>query len=162
MTGMRPSRCDRTRSLLSQGLDGAISEVERRATARHIARCADCRAFEAQSRWVTEELRAAPLLELPRRVVLTPVRTHRISSRLVGNVASIAALLAVSVGGWATGMSLATGSSANRAVPPLRDSVNVDALRALHVEALRAGQLPMLPETRPPANVKPPRPADDA
>jgi anti-sigma factor RsiW len=117
---MRPSRCDRTRSLLSQGLDGAISEVERRATARHIARCADCRAFEAQSRWVTEELRAAPLLELPRRVVLTPVRTHRISSRLVGNVASIAALLAVSVGGWATGMSLATGSSANRAVPPLR------------------------------------------
>src|SRR6188472_4558945 len=158
MTGMRPSRCDRTRSLLSQGLDGAISEVERRATARHIARCADCRAFEAQSRWVTEELRAAPLLELPRRVVLTPVRTHRISSRLVGNVASIA----VSVGGWATSMSLATGSSANRAVPPLRDSVNVDALRALHVEALRAGQLPMLPETRPPANVKPPRPADDA
>jgi len=162
MTGMRPSRCDRTRSLLSQGLDGAISEVERRATARHIARCADCRAFEAQSRWVTEELREAALLELPRRVVLTPVRTRRISSRLVGNVASIAALLAVSVGGWATGMSLATGSSANRAVPPLRDSVNVDALRALHVEALRAGQLPMLPETRPPANVKPPRPADDA
>ena len=162
MTGMRPSRCDRTRSLLSQGLDGAISEVERRATARHLARCADCRAFDAQSRWVTEELRAAPLLELPRRVVLTPVRTRRISSRLVGNVASIAALLAVSVGGWATGMSLATGSSANRAVPPLRDSVNVDALRALHVEALRAGQLPMLPETRRPANVKPPRQADDA
>lgn len=162
MTGMRPSRCDRTRSLLSQGLDGAISEVERRATARHIARCADCRAFDAQSRWVTEELRAAPLLELPRRVVLAPVRTRRISSRLVGNVASIAALLVVSVGGWATGMSLPTGSSANRAVPLLRDSVNVDALRALHVEALRAGRLPMLPETRPPANVKPPRQADDA
>ena len=162
MTGMRPSRCDRTRSLLSQGLDGAISEVERRATARHIARCADCRAFDAQSRWVTEELRAAPLLELPRRVVLAPVRTRRISSRLVGNVASIAALLAVSVGGWATGMSVPTGSSTNRALPPLRDSVNVDALRALHVEALRAGQLPMLPETRPPANVKPPRQADDA
>jgi len=162
MTGLPPSPCSRTRSLLSQRLDGAVSDVERRSIARHTARCADCRAFEAQSRWVTTELRAAPLLEPARGVVLTPVRMRRISSRLVGNVASIAALLTVSVGGWATGMSLPTGSSVNRAVPPLRDSVNGDALRALHVEALRAGQLPMLPETRPPANVKPPRPAGDA
>jgi anti-sigma factor RsiW len=159
---MRPSRCDRTRSLLSQRLDYAISEVERRSIARHTATCADCRAFEAQSRWVTDELRAAPLLEPTHAVVVRPVRQHRISSRLVGNVASIAALLVVSIGGWASGMSLSTGSSANRAVPPLRDSVNGDALRALHVEALRAGELPMLPETRRPANVKPPRPAGDA
>jgi hypothetical protein len=159
---MRPTRCDRTRSLLSQRLDAAISDVERRAIARHTACCADCRAFEAQSRWVTEQLRAAPLLELPQAVVVTPVRARRISSRLVANVASVAALLVVSVGGWATGMSLPTGSSANRAVPPLRDSVNGDALRALHVEALRAGQLPMLPETRRPAIVKPPRSADDS
>lgn len=161
MTGMRPSRCDRTRSLLSQRLDAAISDVERRAIARHTARCADCRVFEAQSRWVTEELRAAPLLEPPHTVVVTPVRARRISSRLVGNVASIAALLAVSIGGWATGMSLPTGSSANRAVPPLRDSVNGDALRVLHVEALRAGELPMVPAT-PRPSVKPPRSADDS
>ncbi len=161
MTGMGPSRCDRTRSLLSQRLDAAIADVERRAVARHLARCADCRAFERQSRWVTEELRAAPLLEPPHAFVVTPVRAHRISSRLVGNVASVAALLAVSIGGWATGMSLSTGSSGNQAVPPLRDSMNSDALRALHVEALRAGQLPMLPATRPPASVKPPRSAED-
>jgi hypothetical protein len=45
-------------------------------------------------------------------------------------------------------------------VPPLRESVSGDALRALHVEALRAGELPMLPQTRTPANVKPARPAD--
>jgi anti-sigma factor RsiW len=158
---MRPSRCDRTRSLLSQRLDGAISDVERRAIDRHTARCADCRAFEAQSRWVTEELRAAPLHELRQAFVVAPVRARRFSSRLVGNVASIAALLAVSIGGWATGMSLPTASSGSAAVPPLRDSLNGDGLRALHVEALRAGQLPMLPETRRPANVKPPRLADE-
>jgi hypothetical protein len=111
---------------------------------------------------VTEQLRAAPLHEPPQAFVVAPVRARRLSSRLVGNVASIAALLVVSIGGWATGMSLPTGSSGSGAVPPLRDSVNGDALRALHVEALRAGQLPMLPATRPPANVKPLRTADDA
>jgi predicted anti-sigma-YlaC factor YlaD len=158
---MRPSRCDRTQSLLSQQLDVAISDVERRAVTRHLARCADCRAFDAQSRWVTEELRAAPLLDLPHAFAVAPVRARRITSRLVGNVASVAALIAVGIGGWATGMSLPTGPSGNQAVPPLRESVNGDALRALHVEALRAGQLPMLPATRSPASVKPPRSADD-
>lgn len=161
MTGMRPSRCDRTRSLLSQGLDDAISEVERRSVAQHTARCADCRAFEAQSRFVTEELRAASLLEPPHPVVVTPVRARRVPSRLVGNVASVAALLVVSVGGWAVGSSV-SADSGNRAVPPLRESVSGDALRALHVEALRAGELRMLPATPRPANVKPPRLADDA
>ena len=38
MTGMRPSRCDRTRSLLSQRLDADVSDVERRAITRHLAR----------------------------------------------------------------------------------------------------------------------------
>ena len=59
-------------------------------------------------------------------------------------------------------MSLPTGFSGNQAVPPLRESVNGDALRALHVEALRAGQLPMLPATRPPASVKPLLSAEDS
>jgi anti-sigma factor RsiW len=157
---MRPSRCDRTRALLSQRLDGAISEVERRSVARHTERCADCQAFEAQSLWLTEELRKAPLLAPSRLAVVTPVRARRLSSRMVGNVASVAAVLAVSVGGWAVGLNLSAGSSDSRAVPPLRESVSGDALRALHVEALRAGELPMLPQTRTPANVKPARPAD--
>jgi len=156
---MRPSRCDRTRSLLSQGLDGAISEVERRSIARHTAQCADCRAFEIQSRFVTEELRAAPLLEPP-HVVVTPVRARRVPGRLVGNVASVAALLVVSVGGWVVGASV-SADSGTRAVPPLRESVSGDALRALHVEALRAGELRMLPATTRTAYVKPPRPAVD-
>ena len=160
MTGMRPSRCDRTRSLLSQQLDGAISEVERRSVALHLERCSDCRAFEAQSRLVTEQLRAAPLLRPPRPLVLAPVRGRRVSSRLLGNVASMAALLVVSIGGWAVGASVSTDSG-DRAVPPLRESVSGDALRALHVEALRAGELPMLPPTPRPTNVKPPRPAVD-
>lgn len=161
MTGMRPSRCDRARSLLSQQLDGAISDLERRAISRHTAQCADCRAFEAQSRWLTEELRAAPLEAPSGPVSLTPVRVLRVSSRLVGNVASIAAVLVVSVGGWAVGFGSSADSSRGQAVPLLHESVTGDALRALHVEALRAGELPMLPESRP-ANVKPPRPAVDA
>jgi anti-sigma factor RsiW len=158
---MRPSRCDRTRSLLSQRLDGALSEVERRSVELHLGGCADCRAFEAQSRFVTDELRAAELVDPPRPMVLTPVRARRVSSRLVGNVASIAALLVVSIGGWAAASSV-SADSGDRGVPPLRESVSGDALRALHVEALRAGELPMVPASPRPANVKPPRPAVDA
>ena len=161
MTGMRPSGCDRTRSLASQGLDGAISEVERRFVALHLAGCADCRAFEAQCRFLTEELRSAPFVEPAHPVVVAPLRARRVSTRFVGNVASIAALLVVSVGGWAVGASV-SADSGNRAVPPLRESVSGDALRALHVEALRAGELPMVPTSPRPANVKPPRPAVDA
>ena len=160
MTGMRPSRCDRTRSLLSQGLDDAISEVERRSVAQHTARCADCRAFEAR-----EPLRdrgAARRLAASR---LTPSSSpsgarRRVPRRLVGNVASVAALLVVSVGGWAVGSSVRR-SPATARCRRSASHVSGDALRALHVEALRAGELRMLPATPRPANVKPPRLADD-
>ena len=154
MTGMRPSRCDRIRSLLSQGLDGAISEVERRAVARHTVQCTDCRAFEAQSRFVTEALRADRLLEPPHPVVVTLVRTRRVASRLVRNVASIAAVLLVSIGGWAVGSSVSTDAS-RPAVPPVPESLSGDALRALRVDALRAGELRILPDTPPAVHAKP-------
>ena len=79
MTGMSPSLCDRTRALLSERLDGAISEVERRRVARHTSTCPACRAFEERSRWLADELRAAPLEALPRPVVVSPRRGRDVS-----------------------------------------------------------------------------------
>ena len=163
MTGMSPSLCDRTRALLSERLDVAMSEVERRRVGRHTSSCPACRAFEEQTRWLSDELRAAPLEALPRPVVVSPARARRLSSRTLGNVPSAAALLVVVVGGVLLGtdasveqpseLGITSGAGAESAVG--------DPLRALRVDALRAGELPILPETGPSPAVKPARPVVD-
>lgn len=154
--GMPPS-CNRARALLSERLDGALSQVERRAAARHLAGCASCREFDAQSRWLANELRARPLEPLPRPVVVPRLRTSRVTSRLVGNIASAAALLVVVVGGYA----IVTESVVNpKNELGIKSSAAAgaaqgDPLRALRVDALRAGELRILPKTPPPVHVKP-------
>ena len=164
MTGMSSRRCDRTRALISQRLDGATTELEARSIARHTAACPSCRAFEAQSAWLSGELRAAPFEEMSRPVVVAPVRVHRVPSRLVGNVASVAALLVVAVGGWAVGLGASKEASADFAAPASTSPSAVfgDGIRALRVDALRAGELPILPQTPPSHSVKPARPPTDS
>ncbi|MCZ7588026.1 MAG: zf-HC2 domain-containing protein [Gaiella sp.] len=159
---MSTRRCDRTRALISQRLDDAISEMEARAIARHTAGCAACRAFEAQSGWLAEQLRTAPLDELPRPVVVAPVRARRLPSRALGNVASIAAMVVVAVGGWAVGFNASTEAPEDFAAPASTspNSVFGDGIRALRVDALRARELPVLPHVPPPHSVKPARPTD--
>jgi anti-sigma factor RsiW len=163
MTGMSTRRCDRTRALLSQRLDGAISELESQAIATHTAGCAACRAFEEQSGWLTDELRAAPLEVLTRRLDITPVRLGRFSRRAVGTAASVAATVVVTVGAWAVGTSANTDVTGELAAPggAVPGAVLGDGLRAIKVDALRAGELPILPAAPRPHNVKPARPATD-
>jgi predicted anti-sigma-YlaC factor YlaD len=74
-------------------LDGELSQLEQRMVASHLARCADCRAFEDDVREFTTEMRAAPL-----EVLRVPVVVRR-ARRAVLNVAnvSVAAMLAVAV-----------------------------------------------------------------
>lgn len=164
MTGVLPPRCDLTRALISQRLDGALSEVERRQVVRHTAQCSSCRAFEAQSRWFTEALRATPPEPLPGPVSVPSLRVGRAWGHAVANVASAAALLVVVVGGFAVGTRSSVDGPTTRvstAAGLATESVFGDSLRALRVEALRAGELHMLPETDPPHG-KPALPAVDA
>ena len=160
---MSTRRCDRTRALLSQRLDGALTEVENRVVARHMASCAACRAFDEQSRWVSEALRTAPLEHLSRPLVISPVRLRRLSRRVVGSAASVAATVVVAVGAWAVGMTANHEASGDLAVPggAAPGTVFGDGLRAIKVDALRAGVLPILPPETRPHNVKPARPASD-
>ena len=159
---MSPSACDRTRALLSERLDGQISEVERRRIERHTSECAACRAFEAQSGWLTHELRAAPFEPLPRPVTVSRVRPRRVSTRAVGNLASAAALLVVVVGGFVVGTDGSVDQANELGITGVgADYAVSDPLRALRVDALRSGELPMLPETVPAPAVKPARPAVD-
>lgn len=163
MTGMSTRRCDRSRALISQRLDGALSDVESRAIARHIARCAACRAFDTQSRWVTDELRGAPLEGLTRPLVITPLRGGRLSRRLVGSVASVAATVVVAAGGWTVATTANSEVPGDLAAPggAAPGTVFGDGLRALNVDALRAGELAILPATPRSPYVKPARPVND-
>ena len=163
MTGMSTRRCDRTRALLSQRLDGALAETDARAVARHVASCAACSAFESQSRWVAHELRAAPYEALPRPVEISPVRAGRFTRRIVGSAASVAATVVVAVGAWAVGMTANHDVSGDLAAPggAAPGTVFGDGLRAIKVDALRAGELAILPAATSPHSVKPARPASD-
>jgi anti-sigma factor RsiW len=148
MTSAYGPSCDRTRALLSRQLDTRLSELERRAVAIHTARCTACRAFERESRWITEELRAAPLQPLPRPVSITIPARRRVTARAVANVASAAALLAVALGGvqFATQASEhASGQQAQSFSSGFDARFGDPVLREVRREGLRTGEIQVLP-----------------
>jgi anti-sigma factor RsiW len=163
MTSVYGPSCDRTRALLSRQLDAPLSELERRAVSLHTTRCAACRAFERQSHWITEELRAAPLQSLPRPVTISVPR-RRLPTRVVANVASAAALLAVTLGGVTLASHPAEGGSSQQALsasgaidPRMGDPV----MREIRRQGLRTGEIQILPATDAATGVKPALPASD-
>jgi anti-sigma factor RsiW len=161
MTSVFGPSCDRTRALLSRQLDTQLSELERRAVAVHTERCAACSAFARDSRWITEELRAAPMAPLPRPVTVTVPR-RPLPTRLVANIASAAALLVVAVGGVTIATQPPDGGStqALRLPTQLELRLGDPGLREIRREALRAGELQVLPADSP--HGKPALPATDA
>lgn len=89
----RPLNCERVRSQISMALDAEVSELDRRLVAAHLARCPECRAFESPVREFTEELRAAPLELLERRIVVTRGRSRRRAWLTTAEVSAAATLL---------------------------------------------------------------------
>jgi anti-sigma factor RsiW len=85
--------CDRVRAQVSLSLDGELSQLESRMLAAHLARCADCAAFEADVVRITEELRAAPLEQLEHPIVVR--RPRRVSVTRVQIAAAAALAVAV-------------------------------------------------------------------
>ena len=162
MTSVYGPSCDRTRALLSRQLDAPLSELERRAVSLHATRCAACRAFERNSNWITDELRSAPLLPLPRPVTISVPR-RRMPTRVVANVASAAALVAVALGGATLAAEPQGGVSVQQALssaisdPRMGDPV----MREIRREGLRTGEIQILPATDGSTAVKPALPAID-
>jgi anti-sigma factor RsiW len=152
MTSVYGPSCDRTRALVSRELDVQLSELERRAVAIHTARCAACRAFERESRWITEELRAAPLQPLPRPVTITVPARRRLPARAVANVASAAALVAVALGGAQFATQSADEASrrqAHSANSTFDARFGDPVLREIRREGLRTGEIQVLPVDEP-------------
>jgi predicted anti-sigma-YlaC factor YlaD len=100
MRGLRSTVCDQIRSQVSLELDGGLARLESLRMARHLGRCADCRAFREDVVAFTDALRSAPL-ERPLRPVILP-RSRQARLTAVGGVAlrvsAAAAAVIVAVG----------------------------------------------------------------
>ena len=91
------------------------------------------------------------------------MRVGRFTRRLVGSAASVAATVVVAVGAWAVGTTANHAVSGDLAAPggAAPGTVFGDGLRAIKVDALRAGELPILPPAAP-RSVKPVRTVGDS
>lgn len=92
---MRPTpslSCDRTRALISCGLDGRLHDLERRFLEAHLRRCSDCKAFSEETEWFTSAMRTAEPLR-PSVPVALPSRRRRVPQRTVASAAAAAVVL---------------------------------------------------------------------
>ena len=91
------------------------------------------------------------------------MRVGRFTRRVVGSAASVAATVVVAVGAWAVGTTANHDVPGDLAAPAgaAPGTVFGDGLRAIKVDALRAGELRILPPASTPRSVKPVRPASD-
>jgi predicted anti-sigma-YlaC factor YlaD len=85
--------CERTRALVSSGLDGRLHDLERRFLEAHVLRCAECKAFADEVKWFTNLIRTAPLEST--WPVQLPHRRRRVQLRSVASVAAAAVILVV-------------------------------------------------------------------
>jgi predicted anti-sigma-YlaC factor YlaD len=97
--------CERARALASLAVDGELSEVDEARLGAHLRACRECERRINDIRALTEALRAAPLEEPARRVVVRarvarPARARRLVARgaLAATLAAAAAGLGVLAG----------------------------------------------------------------
>jgi predicted anti-sigma-YlaC factor YlaD len=115
----KPVSCEQVTQWLSLELDDELAETERFALGRHLGGCVDCRSRRAQLQWMTQALRAAPVLapEWPVRIVVP--RRHVVRKRAGFSFAGVAlataaVVLAVTRPVGAPASSLAFGSASQQ------------------------------------------------
>jgi anti-sigma factor RsiW len=109
----RTTSCERAAQWISLELDDELSELERARLARHLERCASCRAWSAEVGGFTSLLRTAPLVELSSPVAVVVPRVLRARRRAaVATLATVAAAAAVLVALPQTGPNPSTGALA--------------------------------------------------
>lgn len=105
-----PEACHRTRQRLSLRLDLELSSFEQTAVDRHLDGCPACAAFAEDLELMTDVLREAELDD-PHIAFELPRRRSRLDVARTGAIASVAALLAMTIGG-VTGLVVHTSPNA--------------------------------------------------
>ncbi len=82
--------CDRVRAQVSLELDSELSHLERRMMDAHLARCSDCRSFQADIGDFTRELREAEPERLVHPIEISRLRRSSIGRLQVGVAAGVA------------------------------------------------------------------------
>ena len=89
--------CERGREWVSLRLDGELSELAQKMLDSHLARCAECKAFEQQVSEVARQLRTAPVGQLERPIEI-PHRRRGVPVRVLSMGAAAASVAAAAVG----------------------------------------------------------------
>jgi len=137
--------CERGREWISLRLDGELSELAQKMLDSHLARCPECRAFEAEAAATTRMLRATPLELLERPLSLPHGRRLALSMRRVSAMAASAAAIALGVAAFLNLPSSGTVAVASPVhVSPSRNS-DIAQFRLLRAAMLRPVVLPPRP-----------------
>ncbi len=95
MTADQPAvRCERFREQISLDLDSELSQLERRMLVAHLSSCSDCGAHASDVTSFTEALRAAPL-EQPERPIVVRAPRRATFARVHAGMAAAVALVVV-------------------------------------------------------------------
>ena len=119
--------CDQARQVISAGLDGAVSEFEQMAAARHIEGCASCGDFAGRVTRVTHAVRESEPLAVHTELVPVMTLRRRARRRTVPVLAGATAVAAAAL--------LGAFVSSSRAPAPQQPKPLVVAyvdLKALH------------------------------
>ena len=136
--------CDRTRALVSSGLDGRLHDLERRFLEAHLQKCAECRVFADEAAWFTILMRTAAPLE-PAYPVALPHRRRRVQARSVASAAAAAFVLVVA-GNVALSVPHPEGSEhALIAASLSRAPLGGESIRSLRRADLVSGRLSFAP-----------------
>lgn len=135
--------CERTRALVSSGLDGRLHDLERRFLEAHVDRCAECKAFADDVEWFTILIRTAPLEST--QPVQLPHQRRRVQLRSVASVAAAAVILVVAGNVALNTPQHAESEQALNATSVSQNPLADESLQALFRADLASGRLTLVP-----------------
>lgn len=128
--------CERGREWISLRLDGELSELAQKMLDSHLARCNECRAFEADVVATARLVRATPLERPTQQVSLPHARRLALSTRRMSAVAASAAAVVLGVAAF-----INMPSSGGVAAPSLRPAAG-DNSDLVQFRGMRGALLP--------------------
>jgi anti-sigma factor RsiW len=133
--------CERGREWISLRLDGELSELAEKMLESHLARCAGCRAFEADVVGTTELIRSTPLEALEQPLSLPRGRRLLLTTRRISAAAAAAAVMVLGIGAFLNMPSAGSNASG----PPVHvvqsDNSDITQQRGVRATVLRPDAL---------------------